>query len=569
MPMLITVQLQGVSQMVNGFKNGAGAAHQLTAATRQAQAAQTSLVRTMTAGQSALGKIPVGPHQRLINAQQNAYKALAHGGTPAQVADTQLAVQKARQAVQKAQAPTPIQQAVQASQGTPATRVKPFRMAGPYNKLIKAHEDLRLALMLGTEADIKDAQLAVHRAQARSEWMGRRKLTPLQQAVMSTRFNIGGQQAGMSPLMGRTLQAAFPKASGAQLTGAAVGITAVILAIVGAFKTGELAVKTFVEGIRVAASTLRELGAAKTISGGTTGNISALTSMGIPAGSIPGLAAGVRGAMTSNPFAGNVAAGMGVAPIPRPFGDPNEAGTLQKLIEGIAGTSSATERLTKARALEMDSILPLIEAIRRNRAAYDADKKAREGIMDPKTVQLAGDLGFSMMRVKEQFLNLVMAFGKPFLKDITAGFSTLANVLRGAAEWLNKNPEAVRNWIMGIAKPIGDFFQWWWNLSMGLRQIIEDFGGFPKGSTKAMQDAMAGVWADFQKNLDDLNKSQAKAIDDNTNAAKKNTDALLTLSEALYGGGTRARGSLPSNLTGVGLQRAIDSGALRLGYWTM
>lgn len=448
--------------------------------------------------------------------------------------------------------------------GAPPTRppTPPPAIAGPNAQIAAIRRRyVQLRAQGGTAGQYEDLDIQMRAAEARlararNQQQGPSRGQALTNAILSTRFNVGGQNFGVSPLVNRTLQVAG--LTGGQAAGVAAGAMAIALVVAAA----TLALRTFVDVVKSTAAQLNETASAGTLSGGTTAQVTGLQTLGLPAGQIAALAAGLREQKGTNPFAMQQ---FGFQ-MPRPFGGANEAKGLQDAIETIANIDDAEKRLTAARLGQLDSILPLIEAMRRSRDAYNADKKAREGIDDPKSVQLAQDLAFATTRVSNNWEELLHALVKPVLPEITAAFQTLADVLREMGRVLNEHPDMIRDLLI---KPLQGFFQF-------LRQLViipiimaEATGAVKKGATKQAWESLGKIGDDFNANLDKLNS----AVSANTDAHKKTTDALDGLGALVrggtYGGGARAQSALPAHLIPSAVAAGQNWRTLHLGVWAL
>lgn len=371
----------------------------------------------------------------------------------------------------------------------------------------------------------------------------------LSSAVLTTRMNFGGQGFGASPLLGRSLNVLGLKGSSA----GAVGLA--ITALMVEFELLTLAVRTAVHVFREAFESLHAISSARMITGGTAGTMAGLSAMGMPPGMIQGLAAGLRGALTSSPLAmaAGARAGMGAGAFisPEIGGSTDSAGILQSALTYIAGFTKESDRLREAMRLNMESAIPLIEAYRRNKDAMDADAKVRGAIADKDTLRAADDVSAAFGRIQFSFLSVVQALGKPFLKDIAAWANLFADGLRGIAAWINQNPQILRalvdQWAMFIK---------------GIALGLEALGVLPKGTTMAIANA-------FQAERDRMARDNKLADSiDNLNGTMQQANTIWG-QNGIYGGGSRARGALPGGLKGPAFSRAVAGNALRLGAFSL
>lgn len=440
-------------------------------------------------------------------------------------------------------------------------KIRPLRIQGPYQRLLQAHSNLRAALVRGTQAQIRDAEIAYRDAEravrrAEDRLRGPRFSDRISRAVLSTRFNVGGQNVGVSPLVGQSLGAVGLRG------GAAAGVAVGLLGVVAAMAAATAALRTFVRAARDGAEALRETAAAAAVTGGNAGNLARLEALGLSPQTIQQLSAAVAGAASGGGYGTVAAARAGLNIMPGPHGALNQAEQLQKGIEYVAGLSRWEDRLREARMLGLDGIISTIEALRRNRAAYDADAQARAAVADPATLQAAADLGFSLERVKGSFVTLLQALAKPFLKDAAAAFNTVADGLREVAQFVNQNPALIR----ALVQPLRHFFDF---ALWGAKQLIaglEMITVLPAGTLKNFEATVASIaqrWEEHRKRLDQQHQS---AVDRNTAALNANSQLLKA---GTYGGGPRTQGAIPRHLSGELLRQAIRSNSLALGYWLL
>lgn len=415
-------------------------------------------------------------------------------------------------------------------------------MQGPMARLIASNAALQKALASGNSAAIFDARVAATRAsnamqRAQSQLTGPSVGKALQQAILSTRFNIGGQGFGVSPLVGRTMSAAGIEG------GAAVGATLAIAALALTVKVATEGVQLFAQTLAAAVESLHASSTARQLTGGTPGGMAGLQALGIPAEAIAGLAGGLR----NNLAAGGIAAaeghrqGLGVV-LPRGLQQIDELALLQKAIESVAFSSSnAADRLSAAQRLGIEALIPSIELYRRHAATIKADAAVRGQVVNKEAMKDADDLTFAIGRLKGMFDLLKISFSAPFLKDLTAAIMTFGDILRGSTGEVQTFGKAIDGMLQGLGRVILAFVKW-----------EEAAGMQPKG---------AADW--LQKQFDVNRKAlDSSALDRHTAAMNAHAAALEA---GLHGGGDRARNAVPAGWQGWYLNRAMVGNAIRLG----
>lgn len=405
-------------------------------------------------------------------------------------------------------------------------------LGGPNYRLAQAQQRLSILQGMGAHPQaIQDAQGAVQRAQAgvaRQQQMlsgGASPAQKLAQVLLTSRFGAGG----LMPLVGRSLAALG-------VGGAAAGPAALVMAGLAAVGVG---LHAFVSMLGEAASALSDFRAAAMQSGGSTGDISRLTSMGMSPGSIAGKAAALTQRMSmlgGDPFAMLAGMKLGVQlPIGRPFGKTNEAETFLAVIEGLRKVKSAEEQLRLARMLGVDADMDLVRASDKVFEAMKRDAALRTKFFDERTQQNAADVSAGFIRVNNAMDNLKVTLSKPFLADMANALAGLAEIMNTVAAIMNKNAIALRAALAGALTIV------FGPLAVPLLGALSALGG--------------------------------KGQKDHQSALDQNTDALNNLAgvfkEGTYGGGERTRGAVPSALKGLMLGGAIAGNSLRLGAFTL
>ena len=319
---------------------------------------------------------------------------------------------------------------------------------GPGQILARAEREMARAEKSDDPRRIFDAKIALKRAQesmnrANLELQGSGMWNRAAQAMAALRVRIGGGGgggagggAGVNALMGGSGgMLVMPFASGiARLaTGAgAGGVAAGAIAV--AIGAAIIGLKVFSEELGVATGLVRAFTSAGTLSGGSAGDIAGLTSIGIGAGNIPGMAQSLRERLSRDPFSIYTAASLGGGyRMPRPFGSTNEAGDLMDLLSNLREVEDAEVQLRMARMLGLETSLELIRVSDKVWKAMENDIKIREKILDDKTMTAARDLAAEIGRVGAGFENLRMAAMKAVIPVVASDLHSFANALQAVA----------------------------------------------------------------------------------------------------------------------------------------
>lgn len=167
------------------------------------------------------------------------------------------------------------------------------------------------------------------------------KPNPVLQAILTSRFNIGGSGGGVSPLIGRTLKAAGPAllrlAAAAGPAGNAIA-AAGAAAIAAAFAINKMA-SVAIERAKV----LKSIGQGRAATGGSLRDFESLRAASQIAGTSPdALASQISEALQSGAGAA-LAQRLGISTVRGPFGDINDAAAANKVIAAIANAGSQGE----------------------------------------------------------------------------------------------------------------------------------------------------------------------------------------------------------------------------------
>lgn len=420
-----------------------------------------------------------GPAARLLDAQSK-FLAAQRSGNPVQQVDAQAGLMRAARALERLEAKLKVQ--------LPAPVANALRQAR-------------------------------QQAPRRDPDFGQR----LMQTVASSRIGAGG---GLMPLIGEL---------GSLVGGAAGGPIGLALTVATS------ALKGFSEAVRVASEGLASFRDAKTLSGGTTQQVASLTALGLPQGDITGLASSIRERMSRDPFAMHAGMRLGVGvQLPEPFADPNKAGFLLKIVEGLEAVQDPTQRAILAHRAHAESLLPLLDLSEKVRKEMMADAKVMADISgDPGATQAAKDFQAELGRLGRNFQMLLQAGVKPLLPalaDMTGKLATFFQMMAEAQNLQNRLQARVWEGVQAAVKEP-------WKAKDHLKKAQEE-------SLQMIKDFASGAAA------------HNTAMQSHSAAMQAHADALK---QGTFGGGSRAQGALPQHLRGWAFDKAVDGNAMRLG----
>lgn len=399
--------------------------------------------------------------------------------------------------------------------------------SGPNAALDRAHRQYGQAMLGGQAGAIQDAALNLSRAQARLDRLNAPAPTLAQrlgQAALSTRFNIGGQSGGVSPLVGRTLNALG-------MSGATAGPVGLALA---AITLTAMALKSLAEAAQDGAKALKEISDTASITGGTGAQSGALRGLGISGD----FANSLRERLATDPLAMLGAAQSGVGRVtPSVYGgSQNNAAVVLEVLGKLRAEQDPNERIRKARMMGAESLLPLTNASDKATASLLKTAEALGRLSDAnKTTSSDWDAATKRMGLVQDRLKgaLFQAFGPGMIAVV----SKLSSGAEKLADFAEKFPQKLLN-------------------SFEVAAII---------SNPIMAAPIHAAFDALRKQTG-VNNPAAAATNGNTKALQNLT---YLLSSQIYGGGSRASGALPSGLTGMNLNQAAQNHALRLSYWTL
>jgi hypothetical protein len=298
--------------------------------------------------------------------------------------------------------------------------------------------------------------------------------------------------------------------------------------------------------------------------------------LGISAGQVPGLAGSLRGQLAGgSPFAMCQAGRLGLPGIgvPTALAGANQAAVLELAIRKIAGLDTAEKRLTAARNLGLESLIPQIELYARHKNVIDADTKALERAANSKATQNAADFMFQLGRAQTMLGTFGQEVAGPILGDWSRGLGKLADVMRGGSRFASLFTYGIRQFIGTVFPFIGTLD----TLLTGIGKVgpafkalygfIEEFiNSVIDKLPDPIKNQMSGFRLPDWKDLADPIKDLTGAVQDNTAAQNATTGAFKN---GTYGGGSRARGALPGGLKGQAFSQAVAGNALRLGAFSL
>jgi hypothetical protein len=383
------------------------------------------------------------------------------------------------------------------------TQQRAARLArGPYSRL-EALRGMR-GTVAGTEAQDLEYRIGqAERAVSRQRRLG--FSGRLATAVSSTRFGAGGA----SPLIGRTLDVIAP------------GLAAHLGPIALAAAAVTVAFRALEDIVRTATQSLTAFREASMVTGGTPGEVAGLRAMGLSGADIQARAERLHGAATSgDPFATMRAIQAGVSILPGELGPTDRArqyADAVRYLRVVGQTRGAEEQLRAARSLQMTDALVLANASEQVSREWQLDAKAAEKIFSPEHQKAAADLSAEAQRLADNWESLKTQMAKPLVRPAASAAGWLADAVRAMFD--------PRAWTMSAEK----------------------------------------YRAQVKKEGEDAAKGQVDATDDNTKAIRDLIAATNAHRREITGGGPRAIGIMPGDLSGVELIPALTSGRFKMG----
>lgn len=463
-------------------------------------------------------------YDRIARSQER----LARAGTPALAAGA-------------ATAPAPMGAA--AARGPRTPRAQRF-LSGPNQRLRQLAEQEQRAQQIRDPEErasvMRDLQILRFRAE-RSRVLGERRLAQGDEALrapglldlfqtLNRRMGLGGGTARAAlPAMAGGANGAAAAGGAAAVGGGAVAAaaSAAIVPLVAVVGLAAAGFATLLRNTLQAAEALMQLRGAAIESGGTPEQIARLRALGISPDQIAGMAGGLRQRMATDAFAMQAGANLGIQfPMQRPFGVVDEAQILQQAFEGLRKITDQEEQLRQARMLGLDKEVQLLRV---SDQAWERMRRAGDllgEVASEDQIFKAAELTAAQRELGTSWEALKIAFMEPFLEPLTIAARELAEVL----QWAARNANALSLVLFPGPRLIGE--------------LLKRHGG-------------------------DDEDGEVSAIDRNTRALERNTDAIMR--PGLHGGGQRARTALPRFLrpgedaAGFALEERAEANALRMG----
>jgi len=369
---------------------------------------------------------------------------------------------------------------------------KPMRyISGPNQRLGQLYKQHFAATSAGNSAAVADIERAIARTERQVNPRKTSAQDRLTRLVASTRIGSGGE---IMPLVGQLAAATGPYglvAAGALVAGKALySLSAEAAQTVNRFTEFQYATGSTGAG----SARLAGLGGAAGLSLDQTASLSA------------SLSERLRSDPMAQLFGGKVGLGPALA---RPFDQVDEGERLVTAIEGLRRIVDRSERIRTARALGLESALPIANL---SEGQYQFNKRNSETLtaMQNATTQ-AADFAAASDALSKQV---------DVAKSNFAGaFTPIVNYFADFLKYSNQGGGAGVN--LGMAGP-GGFT-----------------GGGRTSSTESHKDGMAA----------------------NTEALKANTEAVTALKGAYGTPGTRYQGAIPAGLNSEYLRNALSNGA--------
>jgi hypothetical protein len=408
-------------------------------------------------------------------------------------------------------------------------------LSGPFQRLQKAQDNYRRALMQSNQQIIADARVALENAQR-----GVQRLQPksFQQRLMELIGTTRIGNSGVAPLVNR-IGALLPGGGQGGLNGGANGAMGGML-LAGGVAVAAAATQTFARWLGEASQAAAAFKHEMLTTGGTARDTAALQTFGLPGD----LANALRDRLSSDPFA---MATAGAQIDPRLGGSQNNAAILVREVEklravywkpGMDRAKAAEEALRRARILGIEPAMKLAAA--------------------------SAKLWAGMKRDLEVVAVLQERYG--------AGL----NELEGQTNRLKQSADNAKTAIVGNAAPgAADAMAVFADLLNKFAESKEAIGAFGQALDFGLSSAGAiGQLYRFIKWVGTAGKAMglggAGKPDPAATATSANTQAVIDLTAAIkqqLGGGPRAGGALPPAARNDANRTAMQAAALDLrGY---
>lgn len=312
---------------------------------------------------------------------------------------------------------------------------------GPNQRLLKAGDDFDRAKAEGTTAQIADAHYALRRAQNHAEQAQRGAMSPMAQALYSTRVNLPG---GAAPLLGKTLEGMLGKEKAiAAIERFSTGIIPMLSKAgpIGLFAsaTVSLAQKLY-DLADASAKATNALTDQQAQAGGNIGDVARLGLMGAD----PGRARGFSERISSDPLAMAAAGSVGIANMKSPYGDLNFSKKYLDAIERVSKIGDESLRRRLAITLGIEEEVARYSLLSERTRQGIKDTASQTGFVnDPAAQRAAAEFKASQDRLSQSLGNFSNAVGQLFMGDIanllddgTMLFGTLSTLTKQYREIL-------------------------------------------------------------------------------------------------------------------------------------
>jgi len=345
----------------------------------------------------------------------------------------------------------------------------------------------------------------------------------------------------------------------------------IFLPLTASIALASASLATFAGVIHQAAQAGREMLTARQLTGGTTGNVSFLTAIGLDPGTLAGVAAQLRATLAAGGIAGVTGRQLGSGLVLPRAVQPglNQAELLQRVVKGLAGITDPARRFAAAVRMDAEALLPAVAFYTRHAAAVDADAKAMAAIQDEGFQTASADVMGNLDRVWKNLMQIIAAFAKPFMKPVADFLGRLADRLRDFALWVNANEKAVsqfRDGLVSLATGILMITAAIGRLIANIGNMVYNLGFKQEGETIYNAGKLLFQGANEMKNLLLGPGGLAGAVDKNTQAVDDNTAAYR---EGTFGGGQRTRRAVGQQVPGFMkaelFDRAVAGAAYRVG----
>jgi len=342
-------------------------------------------------------------------------------------------------------------------------------------------------------------------------------------SLLSTRFPIFG-----SSMLGKdVLNIAGINPQSVLKAVAGLGPTASAAAsALGPLAVAAIAVTAAFNAAQMSAEAINADRKANAITGGSASQSAGARAVAASIGLSTSAVSGVSSAIAGGGVAGAVGMRLGISPIRGgAVGDLNDASAFTKVTDAIRRAKTQQE------ALRLADIFGNRELVQVRDLSNDTYSRLKNvNASNPSQRKAAAEFDAEMTiffnqldRLKYSLSPLVKEFA-----DFTGGVNELFNVFSGNADWVKMVQGIAHSGdVVGIGIP-------------GLSTIIDQINGM--GGKKQEAEAR---------------EKQTRAINENTRAIKQGREAL--------GGGSRTQGAIPSGITGMTIDAAIQAQGIRLG----